>query len=132
MAKKPLAPLKFPPGPTLKPLYDRVIEIASQYPGVESSRSYGTPSIKVAGKVMARLRTEAEGGLALRCDVVEQETLMATDPEVFYITDHYKGSDMFLINLEKVDWVTMEALIESAWYLVAKPKLIKVFESRGD
>lgn len=74
MAKKPLAPLKFPPGPELKPLYDRVIEIATRYPGVEISRSYGTPSIKVAGKVMARLRTEAEGGLALRCDVVEQET----------------------------------------------------------
>lgn len=114
MAKKPLAPLKFPPGPELKPLYDRVIEIATRYPGIEISRSYGTPSIKVAGKVMARLRTEAEGGLALRCDVVEQETLMETAPEVFYITDHYQGSDMFLINLAKVDWETMAELIRSA------------------
>ena len=51
MAKKPLAPLKFPPGPELKPLYDRVIEIATRYPGIDISRSYGTPSIKVAGKV---------------------------------------------------------------------------------
>jgi len=39
---------------------------------------------------------------------------METAPEVFYITDHYQGSDMFLINLAKVDWETMDELIRSA------------------
>lgn len=53
-----------------------MIEVASQYPDVEGSSSYFTLFIKVASKVMALLRFWAQGGLALRCDVLEQETMV--------------------------------------------------------
>ena len=129
MAKKEPAPIKFPPSPELGALFARVVEVASAFPGVEESRSYGTPSIKVKGKFMARLRSEAEGGLAIRCDLVEREMLIQAAPETFYITDHYAGSDMVLINLATVRWEAMPGIIEQAWRQVATPRLVAAYEA---
>ena len=90
------APLKHPPQGPLAAHYRRVLDIAMTLPGVEDTRAYGTPCIKVDGKVMARLRSEAEGGLALRCDFPERHMLMQADPRVFYVTDHYVNWPMVL------------------------------------
>jgi len=48
-------------------------------PGVEETTAYGTPGLKVKGKILARLRTEAEGALALRCDFVDRQILLQPD-----------------------------------------------------
>ena len=65
MAVREPVPIKFPPDEHLAGLFNRVVEIARRFPGVEESRSYGTPALKVKGKFLARLRSEAEGGLAI-------------------------------------------------------------------
>ena len=127
-SKEP-APLKFPAIGGLAKLFTKLVKIALKFPGVEEGRSYGTPALKVKGKFLARLRTEAEGGLAIHCDFVEREMLMQAEPEVFFITDHYKDSPMVLIDLQKVRWDAMPYLIEQAWRTVASPKLLKEFDS---
>ena len=38
--------------------WDEVCAIALSFPGVEQSTSYGTPSFKVKGKFLTRLRAE--------------------------------------------------------------------------
>ena len=48
--------------------YGRYLKIALAFRGAEASTSYGTPSVKVRGKILSRWRTEAEGALAIRCD----------------------------------------------------------------
>ena len=123
------APLKHPPTGALDVAFRRVVAIATAFPGVESTRAYGTPCIKVKGKVMARLRTEAEGGLALRCDFPERQMLMQADPRAFYLTDHYLNWPMVLVNLAAVRWDAMPGLIETAWRLVAPKRLIAGFDS---
>lgn len=132
MPKRELAPIRYPPAPALAALYDRVVAIALALPGTEASRSYGTPAIKVKGKLIARLRSEAEGGLAIRCDVVERQMLMQAAPETFYLTDHYRKGrySMVLVNLETVLWDAMPAIVEHAWRIVASPRLIAEFEAR--
>lgn len=99
--------------------------MAEALPGVEASRSYGTPSLKVKGKLLARLRSEAEGGLALRCDFVDRQMLMQADPETFYITDHYLDHPMVLIDLQRLRWAAMPQLLEQAWRLVAPASLVR-------
>ena len=132
MPKRELAPIRYPPTPDLAAAYDRVVKIAQAFPGVEASRSYGTPAIKVKGKLMARLRSEAEGGLAIRCDVVERQMLMQAAPETFYLTDHYRKGrySMVLINLETVLWDAMPGIVEHAWRIVATPRLVAEFDQR--
>lgn len=123
------APLKHPPTGALEEAYRRVVAMATSFPGVEATRAYGTPCIKVKGKVMARLRTEAEGGLALRCDFPERHMLMQADPRAFYITDHYQDWPMVLVNLAAVNWDAMPGLIEAAWRLVAPKRVIAGYDA---
>lgn len=81
--------------------------------------SYGTPSIKVRGKILSRLRTEAEGALALKCDFIDRELVLQADPEAFFLTDHYRNYPMILVRLDKVRRDSLPDLIERAWRLVA-------------
>ncbi|MCE2460003.1 MAG: MmcQ/YjbR family DNA-binding protein [Pseudomonadales bacterium] len=128
MAREPV-PIKFPPNKELAMRFARVVEIAQRFPGVEESRSYGTPAIKVKRKLLARLRSEAEGGLAIVCDFVDREMLLQAAPETFYITDHYADWPMVLINLETVRWDAMPDILERAWRRVATPGLVKEYEA---
>jgi hypothetical protein len=123
------APLRHPPRGALRDAYQRVLALATRFPGVEDTRAYGTPCIKVKGKVMARLRTEAEGGLALRCDFPERHMLLQADPRAFYVTDHYTDWPMVLINLAEVRWDAMPGLVEAAWRMVAPPRLVAEFDA---
>lgn len=109
--------------------YEYVCSIALALPGVELSTSYGTPAIKVKGKFMARLRSESEGGLAIRCDFVDRQMLMQAAPEAFYLTDHYRDYAMVLVNLDEVRRDALPDLVERAWRMVATPKLIKEYDA---
>ena len=122
-------PIKFPPSAELAALFAKVVAIAERFPGVEMSRSYGTPAIKVKRKLLARLRSEAEGGLAIRCDFMDREMLLQAAPEAFYVTDHYADHPWVLVNLETVRWGAMPDVVERAWRIAATPKLVKDFDA---
>ena len=79
------------------------VKLAERFPGIEVETSYHTPGIKVNGKFMARLRTEAEGWLAIRCDFVDREILLQAAPHVFHLTPHYQNYPMILVDLAAID-----------------------------
>jgi hypothetical protein len=110
-------------------MYKHVCTLATKLPGVELSTSYGTPAIKVKGKLMARLRSEAEGGLAIRCDFVDREMLLQAAPEAFYLTDHYRDYPMILVHLDQIRRDALPDLIERAWRMVAPKKLIASYDA---
>lgn len=107
------------------PTWDEVVESAKRLPEVEESTWFRTPSLKVAGKGFARLRTEAEGGLVLMCDLDEKAALLASGDPAFYTTPHYDGHGSILVDLEKVDPGQLAELVEEAWRIKAPAKLRK-------
>jgi hypothetical protein len=109
--------------------YERVLAMALELPGVEESTSYGTPSLKVKGKFISRLRTEAEGALALRCDFLDRQILLQASPGTFFVTDHYLNYPMILVRLDKVRRGELKDLIVRAWRMVAPPKLVAEYEA---
>ena len=111
------------------PMYQRVCAIALKLPGVEESTAYGTPSLKVKGRIMCRLRTEAEGALALRCDFLDRQILLQADPGVFFVTDHYLNYPMVLVRLDKIRRGALPDLILRSWRIVAPPKLVAEFDA---
>jgi len=111
--------------------YRRVCEIALKLPGVEESTSYGTPSLKVKGKILSRLRTEAEGALALRCDFLDRQILLQADPDAFFVTDHYLNYPMILVRLDKVRRSALPDLLERAWRMVAPTRLVAAFDEQA-
>jgi len=105
--------------------YERYLKIALSLPGTDASTSYGTPSIRVRGKIMSRWRTEAEGALAIRCDFLDRQILLQAQPEVFFLTDHYQGYPMVLLRLDRVSREVLADVTERAWRSVAPAKLVR-------
>ena len=110
--------------------YARYLKIALALPGAEVSTSYGTPSVKIRGKTLSRWRTEAEGGLAIRFDFLDRQILLQTQPEVFFLTDHYLDYPMVLVRLENATRSVLTDVVERAWRLVAREKLVREREGR--
>ncbi|GAA1251003.1 MmcQ/YjbR family DNA-binding protein [Pseudonocardia aurantiaca] len=111
------------------PTWDDVVAIAGALPEVEVSTSYRTPALKVKGKGFARLRTEAEGGLMLICQLDEKEALLASGDPAFYTTPHYDGYGAILVDLEKVSREQLAELIEEAWRERATARLRTEYDS---
>jgi hypothetical protein len=108
--------------------HERYLKIVLALPATEVSTSYGTPSIKVRGKILSRWRTEAEGALALRCDFLDRQILLQAQPSVFFLTDHYLNYPMVLVRLDKVGKDVLTDVTLRAWRMVAPAKLVKAHD----
>jgi len=106
------------------------LKLAKRFPGIEIETSYGTPAIKVKGKFMARLRTEAEGWLAIRCDFVDREMLLQAAPHVFHLTDHYRNSPAILVDLAAIEKDALVDILESAWRMTASKKALRDWDEK--
>lgn len=110
--------------------YERYLQIALALPGtaasgVPSSKVHETPCVRVCGKLLSRWRTEAEGALALRCDFLDRQILMQTQPRVFFVTDHYLNYPMVLVRLDRISRTLLTEVTERAWRFVAPRKVAK-------
>lgn len=105
--------------------FDDIRKIAHALPGVVDGTSYGTPALKVGGKLFARLHQSMEC-VVLRCELLDREILMRSAPDAFFITDHYRDHPWILLRLGGVEKRALPDLIERAWRLVASKTLIKM------
>ncbi|HEV8120918.1 MAG TPA: MmcQ/YjbR family DNA-binding protein [Candidatus Polarisedimenticolia bacterium] len=108
--------------------FQTVRRIALALPGVEDSISYGTPSLKVKGKFLARLKEDGET-LAIRVEFPVRDAVMQEDPEVFFITDHYANYPAVLVRLPRVKAPALKRLVEHAWRTVAPKRLVRDFDA---
>jgi hypothetical protein len=108
------------------------VKVAKRFPGIESDTSYGTPALRVFGKFLARLRTEAEGWLAIRCDFADREILLQAAPHVFHLTPHYENYPMILVDLAAVDETTLLEIVERAWRKQAPKKAVREWDERHE
>jgi hypothetical protein len=105
--------------------YDQVKAVALALPEVAESTSYGTPALKVRGKLMLRLREDHET-LVIRTSWENRERLMTIEPEVYFLTDHYRAYPWVLARLSSLAASVLPALIESAWREVAPKTMLKL------
>jgi hypothetical protein len=104
--------------------FETVRQIALALPGVEEGTSYGTPAFRVHKKFFVRLREDGET-LVVKVGFDAQEILMRSNPDVFFITDHYAGYPHVLVRLPAVDPDELREVLEQAWRLNAPKRLIK-------
>ena len=110
------------------PTWEDVVEIGSRFPGLETATSYGTPSLKVRGKFICRMRTKPDALVMRVVHMGEREALLQSDPETFFSTPHYDGYPAVLIHLDKIDPTELAELIEDAWRLQAPKRLIAQYD----
>src|SRR5277367_4543207 len=85
--------------------FDTVRKIGLALPGVEESTAYGAPALKIRGKLLACLPTDRSaepGSLAVRVGFDDRAELLAADPDVYYVTDHYLNYTSVLVRLSRV------------------------------
>jgi len=111
------------------PTWDDVIATAADLPGVEVGTSYGTPSLKVRGKFMCRLRTNPEALVMRVIDLADREALLKGRPEVYFSTPHYDSYPVVLVRLEEIDPAELAELVEDAWRLQAPKRVVAAYDA---
>ena len=110
--------------------FEQVRTVAFTFPGVEDGTSYGTPALKVRGKLLARLHQSIDC-LVLRADFLDRQILMQSAPSAFFITDHYRDYPWVLVRFSAVEAQELPSLLERAWRLVAPKTLVKNYDAGG-
>jgi hypothetical protein len=82
--------------------FDAVRRIAHTLEGVEDATSYGTAALKVHGALFIRLR-EDDDTLVLRCPIEDREALIESDPDTYFLTDHYVNYPWVLARLSTIN-----------------------------
>lgn len=102
--------------------FDVIREIALALPGVEESALHGAPSLKVSGRLLAcpALHKSAEpNSLVVRIGFEERQALLAAQPGVFYVTDHYLNYPTVLVRLSCIRRGLLRDVMGMAWRFVS-------------
>ena len=103
--------------------FDTVRNIGLALPGVEESTAYGQPALKVHGKLLACIpahRSAEPGSLVVRVDFDDRAELLAADPGVYYVTDHYVGYTAVLVRLSRINPDVLRDLLGMAFKFVTR------------
>ncbi|MAN75980.1 hypothetical protein OF122_04695 [Pelagibacterium flavum] len=107
--------------------FNDVFAIASSFPGAVRSTTHGTPSIKLGTKFL--LREREPGILALqRPSIGERDMLIEADPDLFFITDHYRDYRYVLIRMDRLTPEHFRALFETIWREKATKAQISTYD----
>jgi hypothetical protein len=97
---------------------------------VEEGTSYGTPALRVRGKLFARLHQDGDA-IVVRMDPEERTMRLQADPRAFYITEHYTRYPWILVRLSAIRKRDLQDLVEDAWRRVAPQRLLAAYEQGG-
>ena len=108
--------------PSKKISFDTVREIGLTLPDVEEGTTYGSPALKVRGKMFACIpshRSAEPDSLVIRIDFDRREELIAADPKTYYLKDHYLGYPCVLVRLTRIRRDELRDLLLMAWRFVS-------------
>jgi hypothetical protein len=106
------------------PAFERVVRCAAALPAVERSTSYGTPSLKVRGKNVCRMKEKMKDVLVVMVPLGLKEALIEAEPNKYFETPHYAGYPAMLVRLTAVSDEELANRIECAWMEKAPKALI--------
>lgn len=98
--------------------FETVRALALSLPGVEESTLRGSPSLKLGGKLFAcpALHRSAEPDtLVVRVGLEQRAALLATEPERYYVTEHYAKHPVVLARLARLNRTALKQLLKLGW-----------------
>jgi len=100
--------------PRKKTGFDVVRQMGLALPEVAEGTAYGSPALKVRGKMFACLaihRSAEPNTLAVRIDFDQRDELIAGEPKTYYLTDHYVTYPCVLVRLTRIHQDTLRDLL---------------------
>ncbi len=104
--------------------WEDVIALGHELPEVEVSTSYGTPALKVHGKLITRLRPEDDSLVLPEVSIDERAVLIEADPETFHTTAHYVDYPIVLARLAALEPVRLRPFLLRRWRAVVPKRLV--------
>jgi len=111
-----------------KVTFETVRKLGLALPGVETGSAYGKPALKVHGKTFACMsphKSAEPDSLVLRVEFEQRDELLAGDPDVYYITDHYTDYPAVLVRLRRVKEDALRDLLAMAHRFVLRERRSK-------
>ncbi len=97
--------------------FKQIEAIGRTLPGVELTTSWGSPSLKVGGKMfvcMAVHKSAEPNTLVVMMDFPDRDALLEDDPNTYYLKEHYVGYPCILVRLGRVHPDALHDLVISA------------------
>jgi hypothetical protein len=109
--------------------FETVRTMGLRLPGVEAGTAYGSPALKLRGKLMACMaahRSAEPHTLVVCIDFAQRDAMIAEDPGTYYLKEHYVGYPCVLVRLSRVHRDAIADLLSAAWRFIdakyARPK----------
>ena len=111
-------------------------KLGLRMPAVEEGTAYGSPALLVGGKMFACIainKAAEPNTLAVRIDFDQRDALIAEEPTIYYLADHYMSHPCVLARLSRIreDALRDLLLMGRQFMLADKPKKTKRPRSRG-
>ena len=106
----------------VKPTFATVKKIGLALPDVEEGTAYGAPALKLNGQLLACMATNKAAepnSLVIRIDFDQRDELIAAEPDVYYLKDHYVDYACVLVRLARVHPDALPDLLRMAWRFVS-------------
>ena len=90
-------------------------------PDVEEGTAYGAPALKLHGQLLACIPTNKAAepdSLVVRIEFRDRDDLLAAQPGVYYLKDHYVEYACVLVRLKKIHPDALRDLLKMAWKFV--------------
>ncbi len=110
------------PAPRPHP-FAAVEAIGRELPGVEVTTTWGSPALKVRGRMfvcLASHKSAEPDSLVVMMDFVERDALVADAPESYYLKDHYLNYPCVLVRLARVPPDALRDLVAGAHRYVSE------------
>lgn len=101
--------------------FDQVRKIGRDLPDVEDGTAYGSPALKLRGKLLACIPTykSAEANsLVVRVAFEDRAALIASEPDVYYLKDHYLDYPAVLVRLSRIRPNALKELLRMSWHFL--------------
>jgi hypothetical protein len=103
--------------------FETVVEIGETLPGTEAASAYGSPALKVNGRMYACVATnkaaEPDSLAVYVADFEQRDVLLAEEPGTYYVKPHYEAYPVVLVRLARVTREALEDLLRGAHRIVS-------------
>lgn len=103
--------------------FETVREIGLKLPGVEAGTAYGSPMLRVNGRIFTGIavnrQAEPDSLMVYLSDFEERDALIEEDPDTYYVKPHYEAYPVVLVRLRRVTRDALEDLVRGAHRIVS-------------
>jgi hypothetical protein len=105
--------------------FNAVRAIGLALPDTEESTAYGSPALKVKGRMYACVPVNRQAephSLAVIVDMAMRDDLIAEDPDTYYVKPHYVNYPCVLVRLARIHRDALRDLLAVAHGRAAAPR----------